>query len=120
MFACKDVSVVRGRGDSDVVRPVVAPVVPGTHQGCVGDAGKGIPGSGMPGGGEERCSSSSSHKTKPNQVGGGLHRRIQLWEQKTGQKGTIIQGKIGTEANTDGDPRGIFHGRHRKQKTDNN
>ena len=33
MFACKDVSVVRGRGDSDVVRPVVAPVVLGTHQG---------------------------------------------------------------------------------------
>ena len=83
MFACKDVSVVRGRGDSDVVRPVVAPVVPGTHQGCVGDAGKGIPGSGMPGGGEERCSSSSSHKTKPNRVKGGLLARVQMWEMKT-------------------------------------
>ena len=78
---------------------------------------------GRPGGGEEEIFESfenSTHKTKPNQVGGGLHRRIQLWEQKTGQKGTIIQGNIGTEANTDGDPRGIFHGRHRKQKTDNN
>ena len=115
MLACKDVSVLRGRGELGVVRPVVAPVVPGTHQGCVGDAGKGIPGSGMPGGGEERCSSSSSHKTKPNRVKGGLLARVQMWEMKTGRVGEKIQGEICTETNTENDTRVCSSARNRKQ-----
>ena len=111
MFVREKYAVVRD--EQCVVRSVVGTEDPGIHQ---GGRGEGVPDTGKPGGGEDRCSISSSTKTKPNKVRGGLLASVQFWEMKSGREMKTEQGKIVAGNTTDGEPRKVFGKPDRKQK----
>ena len=110
MFVREKYAVVRD--EKCVVRSVVDTEDPGIHQ---GGRGEGVPDTGKPGGGEDRCSTSSSTKTKPNKVRGGLLASVQFWEMKSGKGMKNVQGKIVAGNTTDGEPRKVFGKPDRKQ-----
>ena len=103
------------RGETDVVRRVVNPDSRGTYRDRQRDDTEGVcvvfHEGDRPGGGEERSFETALHKTKPNQVKGGLMARIQFWEVQTNK----IQSGIQSEAFTNDDLRLEFRDRDRKQ-----